>query len=130
MQQITDWDDAQIEQTRQAIKEYKGLRGLIRDAKIIHLQPPRHNVNRVGWGWDAIQAVSADRSESVIMVYRALGGPTSWTVHPRGLDAEAAYRVHLTDRGDTLSMTGAALARDGVELALDELSSEVLRVSQ
>ncbi len=54
MQQITEWDDEQIDQTRQAIAEYKDLRGLIRDAKIIHLLPPRHNVerDRLGLGRD------------------------------------------------------------------------------
>ena len=128
MQQIAEWDEAQIEQTKGAIAEYKELRGLIRDAKIIHLIPPRYNVDRIGWGWDAIQAVSLNRSRSVVMVYRALAGPATQVVRPRGLDPKVTYRVRFTDRGDVLGVTGTQLARDGVEIELDELSSEVLRV--
>lgn len=44
------------------------------------------------------------------------------------LDGQAVYRVCCTDRGDMVEMTGTALAREGVELALPELSSEVVRI--
>jgi hypothetical protein len=130
MQRITEWDEAQMAQTAQAIEEYVALREIVRDAKVVHLLPPRHNVDGIGWGWDAIQAVSADRARSIVMVYRALGGPAAQTVRPRGLDSAATYRVRFTDRGDTLEMTGDQLARDGVGLALAELSSEVLRLER
>ena len=130
MQQITEWDEAQMDETARAIEEYIELREIVRDAKIVHLIPPRHNVDRIGWGWDAIQAVSPDQAQSVVMVYRALGGPATQIVRPRGLDPEAAYRVRFTDRGDVLELTGVQLARDGVELELGELSSEVLRLGR
>jgi alpha-galactosidase len=128
MQQVTEWNDEQIAQTKAAIAQYKALRGLVRDAKIIHLLPPQYNVEGIGWGWDAIQAVSSDQMRSVVMVYRALGDTAKKVVRPRGLRPDATYRVYLTDRGDTFSQTGAALAQEGVELELDELSSEVIHL--
>ena len=68
MQRIGDWNEQQMADTKAAIAQYKHLRTLIRDAKIIHLLPPRHNVEHFGRGWDAIQAVSVDQTRSVVMV--------------------------------------------------------------
>jgi alpha-galactosidase len=128
MQQITEWTDEQMAQTRAAIAEYKELRTLVRDAKIIHLLPPLYNVERTGWGWDAIQAVAAGQKRSAVMVYRAMGDTPSKVIRPRGLDPDAIYQVRLTDRGDAFKISGGALAHDGIELVLDELSSEIVRL--
>jgi alpha-galactosidase len=128
MQAITEWDETQIAQTRQAIAEYKALRGLVQNAKIIHLLPPRYNVEGIGWGWDAIQAVSPDQTRSVVMVYRAMGSTPVKVICPRGLRLDATYRVQVADRGDTSTITGSALAREGIKLELEELSSEVLHL--
>lgn len=53
MQRVTEWNEAQMAETRQAIEQYKALRHLIRSAKIIHLKAPQHNIDGLGWGWDA-----------------------------------------------------------------------------
>jgi hypothetical protein len=127
MQQVTEWSQDQMVETSRAIEEYKGLRGLVRDAKVVHLLAPRYNVEGIGWGWDAIQAVSANQVHSVVLVYRAVGGPDRQTIRPRGLGADAVYSVHLVDQATTLELDGAQLERDGLEIALDELSSEVMR---
>ena len=126
MQRITEWDDEQVAQIGAAVMQYKELRGWLRDARVIHLLPPRYNVENEGWGWDAIQAVSPDQARSLVMVYRALGGPLRRTIRPRGLLPRAPYRVRLQDRGQTWEMTGEMLARDGIELELDERSSEMI----
>jgi alpha-galactosidase len=128
MQKVTEWDAAQMAATRKAIEEYKALRTLVRAAKIIHLLPPTNNLEGQGWGWDAIQAVSADRSRSVVMVYRARGGPDEQVIYPRGLLADATYRVSYADRPETRSLTGATLAASGVEMALPEFGSEIVRI--
>lgn len=130
MQRITEWDAQQMADTKAAIEQYKALRLLVRDAKIIHLRPPRYNINGVGWGWDAIQAVAPDQSRSVVMVYRAQGDVPRYTVRPRGLAPAASYRVRLQDAGRTLSMSGAALAEEGVTLALDEFASEMIWIER
>jgi hypothetical protein len=126
MQRITEWTDEQIERTRAAIAEFKELRPLVRDAKIIHLLPPRYNVDGVGWGWDAIQAVAPNQSRSVVMVYRALGDVGRKRIQPRGLRQGAVYRVRADDRGEMAELTSEAI-QEGIELELGELESEILR---
>ncbi|HMO57351.1 MAG TPA: alpha-galactosidase [Roseiflexaceae bacterium] len=130
MQRITDWNDEQMALTKAAVAEYKALRGLIRDAKIIHLDPPRSNVEYVGYGWDAIQAVAPERDRSVVFVFRALGGKPEHTVRPRGLDDDARYRVHLSDANRSSEQSGAELARHGVTIALGEEASEIITIER
>jgi alpha-galactosidase len=129
MQRITEWTPEEMAATQRAIGEYKRLRGLIRDGKIIHLLPPATNVESLGRGWDAIQAVSADQAQSVVMVYRAKGGVGQETIKPRGLRADAAYRVHYVDAGREVVSTGEEIQRDGLAVTLDELSSEILELA-
>jgi alpha-galactosidase len=128
MQRITEWDDEQVALTKVFIAQYKELRNWVRDAKVVHLLPPRYNVEGVGWGWDAIQAVSPDQARSVVMVYCAVGGPSRKAIRPRGLRPGETYRVRMTDRGDIFDMTSDMLGREGVELELDEMSSEMVRL--
>jgi alpha-galactosidase len=126
MQRIGDWDAQQMADTRAAAEQYKQLRLLVRDAKIIHLRPPRYNIDRLGWGWDAIQAVAPDQSRSVVMVYRAQGDAPEYTVRPRGLAPDTTYTVRLGERGEHARLSGAALERDGVVMALGEFAAEMI----
>jgi alpha-galactosidase len=126
MQRIGDWDATQMADTRAAIEEYKALRGLIRDAKVIHLRRPHANVEGGGWGWDAIQAVSEARDRSVVMVYRAQGDAPERTFRPRGLLPDARYRVRLG--GAESERTGASLAAEGLVVALPEFGAEIMHI--
>ena len=128
MQRIGDWDTQQMADTRAAIAQYKALRGLIRDAKIIHLRRPRANIEGGGWGWDAIQAVSAAQHRSVVMVYRAQGDQPTRTFRPRGLLPDATYRVELA--GTASKRSGASLATDGVTVALPEFGAELIDIQR
>ncbi|WP_448541187.1 alpha-galactosidase [Roseiflexus sp.] len=130
MQRVTEWNEAQMAETRQAIEQYKALRHLIRSAKIIHLKAPQHNIDGLGWGWDAIQAVAPDTSRSVIMVYRARGDLAERTFRPRGLLPEAHYAVRFVDSGRTLQCAGAELERDGITITLDEFDSEIVMLER
>jgi hypothetical protein len=62
------------------------------------------------------------------MVYRAMGDTTRKTIRPRGLRTGATYRVRFTDRRDELALTSEALAHEGTELELAELSSEMIHL--
>ena len=128
MHRIGDWDAQQMADTRTAIAQYKALRGLIRDAKIIHLRRPRANIEGGGWGWDAIQAVSAAQHRSVVMVYRAQGDQPTRTFRPRGLLPDATYRVELS--GSASERSGASLATDGVTVALPEFGAEIIDIQR
>lgn len=126
MHRITDWNDAQITDAKAAVAQYKELRTLVRDAKIIHLLPPRANVAGLGWGWDAIQAVAPDKRRSVVMVYRAQGGEGAVRIRPRGLQPNTTYSVCFTDQTTTITHTGESLATEGIEVVLNELGAEIL----
>jgi alpha-galactosidase len=128
MQRIGDWDAQQVADTRAAIAQYKRLRGLIRDAKIIHLRRPRANVPGGGWGWDAIQAVAPAQDRSVVMVYRAQGDLPARTFRPRGLLPDVTYRVTLA--GEASAHSGAALAEDGLLVALPEFGAAIVEIER
>ncbi len=128
MQRIGDYTEQQMADTKAAIAQYKHLRTIIRNAKIIHLAPPRNNVEHLGRDWDAIQAVNLEQTRSVVMVYRALGGPPERTIHPRGLRPGASYTVRYADAGSERIHSAESLQESGVVVALDELSSEVIEL--
>jgi alpha-galactosidase len=128
MQRIGDWNARQMADAKAAIDQYKQLRTIFRNGKIIHLVPPRSNVEHHGRDWDAIQAVTPDQARSVIMVYRALGGPPERTIRLRGLQADATYRVRHVDAGRESIHRGEHLHAEGVVIALEELSSEVIEL--
>jgi alpha-galactosidase len=130
MQRVTDWDDVQMADTKAAVQTYKKLRKLIRDGKVIHLIPPHTNVESHGRGWDAIQSVSADQGESVVMVFRARGGAEEQQVRLRGLQEDAHYTVRLADAGSESVYSGAGLHTDGVHITLPEDSSEIIELSR
>lgn len=126
MQRITEWNDQEQQDARNAINEYKRFRGLIRDAKVIHLLPPRANVDNLGVGWDAIQAVSPDQHESVVMVYRAQGDTDQRVIRPRGLLADQQYQVAIQDAHTQMHMRGADIMQQGVRIALAEFAAEIV----
>ena len=62
------------------------------------------------------------------MVYRALGGPPERVIRPRGLRAKANYIVRYADAGIERLQSAESLREDGLPVALDELSSEVIEL--
>ncbi len=126
MQRITEWNEQEKQDARAAINEYKRFRTLIRDGKVIHLLPPRANVDNLGVGWDAIQSVAANKRESVVMIYRAKGDADRRTIRPRGLLADALYTVILQDGKQQYTRSGEALMTQGITLSLAEFASEII----
>lgn len=125
MHRVTEWNEREIRETGEAIGLYKKLRELVKDAKIIHLMRPSRNFDG-GYGWDAIQAVNAGQTESVVMVYRAKGGEEAMTILPRGLNAECCYEVRLQDGGESRMMTGEVIMTEGISVKLAEKDAEIL----
>lgn len=125
MHRLTEWTDGQMAETRAAIALYKRLRAIIRDGKVFHLMRPEGNVPGGGWGWDAIQSVSADCDRGVAMVYRAAGGPAAMTIRPKGLDGEASYRLSSPEGGEARTIAGRELMDEGILVALPEFGAEI-----
>jgi len=130
MQRITDWNARQRQDALLAINEYKRYRTLIRDGKVIHLLPPRTNLNNLGWGWDAIQSVAVPADQSVVMVYRAMGDTPSRVIYPRGLQADAMYHIAYEDSLQQWQRRGSDIMRYGIVVALPEFSAEILRLDR
>lgn len=126
MHRVTEWSEVETAETKSAIAEYKKLREIIRGAKIHHLMAPKQNTSHGGLGWDAIQAVKPDGSQSVVMVYRANGGSRQKNIRPGGLLPDETYSVELVDSGITMQRTGEELMTSGIELALKENSAEMV----
>lgn len=128
MHRLTEWTDAEMEEAHQAVKMYKKIRSLIRDAKILHLIRPDNNIPDGGWGWDAIQAVSSDQAHSIVMVYRAKGESDKKSIYPRGLCAERQYRIRFGERGASSVHTGIELEKEGIVIKLGEFGADILSI--
>ena len=124
MHRVTDWTDEQFEETKGAVALYKRLREITREGKVYHLLRPDHNIPWGGWGWDAIQSVTEDQAKSVLMAYRAQGGPEEKRFYPRGLEPERVYRVSYGESEGFAA--GAELEREGILLALPEFGAEAV----
>ncbi|MBC8163937.1 MAG: GH36 C-terminal domain-containing protein, partial [Roseiflexaceae bacterium] len=114
---------------RAAVAQYKQLRALVRDAKIIHLLPPRDTADGLGWGWDAIQAVAPDQNRALVMVYRAQGGGDTQIIRPRGLRASQRYRVSYADSTTSSEHSGAELATSGLTVSIGQLQAEIITLT-
>ena len=64
------------------------------------------------------------------MAYRAMGGPETHTIYPRGLRSDTTYRVSFADRPGEATFTVAELEAHGIELALTEFGSEIVHLAQ
>ena len=126
MHRVTDWTEEQMEETRQAVALYKRLREITRHGKVLHLMRPDNNIPGGGWGWDAIQAVTSDRKQSVLMVYRAQGAEGEKTIYPRGLEPERVYSVCFPEGGVKSRLTGAELQQNGITIRLEEFGAEAI----
>jgi len=122
MQRITEWNRSQMKTVRDMVVEYKSLRPLVQEGKVIHLLPPACNAGGHGWDWDAIQVVSRAQDRSVALVFRAKGGSSRRAVRVRGLIPDACYLVSVAGKGKQRA-TGKVLMEQGIRLALKETSS-------
>ena len=126
MHRVTDWTEEQIDETRRAVELYKQLREITRQGKVLHLLRPDNNIPGGGWGWDAIQAMTEDKTRGVMMVYRAQGAKGEKIITPKGLEANRKYRVHFSDREYEGVFTGAQLEQDGIKIKLAEFGAEAV----
>lgn len=130
MHRLTEWDPEQMNTAKQAIDLYKMLRKILRGAKVIHLEAPRSNIPQGGWGWDAIQAVSADQQKSVVMIYRAGGDVSRKCFYPRGLKRDHTYYIHSYENDFSRTNTGAGIEEKGIEVEIGEFDAEIILIEE
>lgn len=103
---INEWSDAELDEARRLIAEYKDLRPLVQFGRQYWLEAPR------AVGPCAVQYVSPSGDRTVVFVYqtRRLMGSGIRRVRLHGLQADRRYRRE----GDGAESTGAALMAAGV----------------
>jgi alpha-galactosidase len=102
-----------VEAFKRNLLHFKRYRSLLLE-DVYHPRAPE--------GWSALQYVAADRSESVLFVFRDKSDAAKSTIAVKGLDPQASYRVtSLNDRpGRERTVTGAALLQEGLAFALPD----------
>lgn len=128
MHRLTEWNEIEVEETKEAIKKYKKLRRIIKSAKIHHIKAPKYNMPGGGFGWDAIQAVTQDKSESIVMVYHALGNSSQEIIKPKGLSSNKKYIATINDW--QIIKTGEEFAHNGILITLNQLDAEIIYIKE
>lgn len=105
---LTEWTETEHDVARALIAQYKGFRHIVQHGSQYRLGEPARTTS-------AVQYVTGDRREAVVLVYREAQqyDSPSLPIRLRGLDPDAVYRL---DDGSTLS--GAALMGHGLVLEL------------
>ncbi|HEY0230926.1 MAG TPA: alpha-galactosidase [Dokdonella sp.] len=128
MQDTARWSREQREAAREELRLYAStLRPLIREADLYHVAP------RAGdRGWDGIEYFDAKRGEGVVYAFRgAQAEAPSYAFVPKGLRAEANYRVRFHDRSSAdFTRSGGDLMRDGVRAGLPQKNTSELILLQ
>ena len=112
---VLDWNADLIKTVSEGVALYKRIRRVIRGSDVYYLTPQPSHENPTGWC--ALQFVSANQKESVLMAYR-LGNSDAMKVFKlRGLDPAKSYRISLDGinqgevGGETLSTSGFQIYR-------------------
>ncbi len=115
---VFTWSPVLVQHASENVALYKKLRSTIGNADVYHLTPPTAHVDPVGW--TAIQYVSRDSENSVLMAYRLAQSGAEQTFKLRGLRPEAKFRLE-TENGPIGTWTGRDLMHAGLRVRLDEV---------
>jgi alpha-galactosidase len=130
---MTDLPTQDAAQLSAAVNAYKGLRSLIRDGRVYHLQAP--SFNGTGWNryqiaWDAIEVVEAGGNRAVLLIGRGLAGPATLNVKPRGLNPAIVYDLIASSGAAYGRRSGSDLMANGIDVSLPERSHETVVLTQ
>jgi len=124
MLDTTHWSREQRDVAREELRLYKStLRPLIREADVFHVAPRAD-----GRGWDGIEYFDERRGEGAIYAFHgADANASAFTFVPKGLRADASYRVRFHDRSAPDFMRrGGDLMRGGIRVTLPQTNSSEL----
>lgn len=131
---------AQLEIVRHAFDIYKThIRPYISESKIYHHTPELVNIEGAAAGTAAqpqgtgvIERASGDGKHVVIGIFN-LADTTdapAITVCPRGVNPALSYRVTLDNSGASLTLTGYALANEGIRVRLNTAMTSELMICE
>jgi alpha-galactosidase len=113
---VFTWNDDLVTKAAANVALYKRLRQVIMGADVYHLTPqPSHDDPR---DWCALQYVSPDRKNSVLLAYRLKDSAATKVFKLRGLDPSQPYRLSL-DGGAAPDVSGETLSLAGLPVYLD-----------
>jgi alpha-galactosidase len=116
---LTEWTPSELDQARELIAQYKQVRHIVQHG-------PQYRLGEPGRSASAVQYVTRDRRESVVLIYQEAQqyDSTPPPIRLRGLDPAVIY--HL-DGGTALS--GAALMAHGLTPTLTgDYASQLIRL--
>ena len=113
---VFDWSPALRKRAAENVALYKRIRRVIAGGDAYHLTPPP--ANQEPTGWMGLQYVSGDRKRSVVMAYRLGRSRPDHTLHLRGLDPSAWYKVTI-DGVPGRALSQQELATKGLPVRLD-----------
>jgi alpha-galactosidase len=114
---VFDWNNELLKNADENVGLYKRARHVIMGADVYHLtQQPSHDEPT---GWCAIQYVSPDKNQSLVMAYRLGNSDATQVLKLRGLDLARSYRVSVNGTGNA-EMSGQILATSGLLIRLDD----------
>jgi alpha-galactosidase len=99
---------------RDSIAAYAQVRDILHEADAMLLSEQAPAPDKAAW--DVVETLNATTTEAVLFVFHQPGANDRVTVRPRGLEAEANYRVQSLDAGDLGVVSGRVLMEDGVDI--------------
>jgi hypothetical protein len=106
----------------------KFIRPVLPTCKMFHHAPVSSEGGVMSSGWFVTEYAAPERGKGWATVVR-IGSSSSdtYVLKPRGLDRGMTYRVTFDSTGETATMNGIELVRDGVPVRLESvMSSELL----
>ena len=125
---VYDWNDDLLKRAADNVALYKRIRHVIMGADVYHLTPqPSHDDPT---GWCAIQYVSPDKKQGLVLAYRLGASDATQVFKLRGLDPARSYRVSQEGMGST-EENGQALSTSGLLVQLgDEWRAAVVEIEE
>lgn len=125
---LNEWSEEQRREATQHIRTYKSIRDIVHWGDLYRLRSPTQ------YPYSAVQYVSKDKSEGVVLAFRTHQGRTrdAPLLFLQGLEPEALYTVEgVTDgAGQQVVRSGAAWRVVGLRLELSDFRSALRRITR
>jgi alpha-galactosidase len=118
---LCEWDEGTRERAKRAIAEYKRLRPFVLKRRFLLTPQPRSLHS-----WTVWQFYDPATDGGALLAFREQSPDERLTVRLKGLNPDARYQLHNADTGETKTLTGIHLLRDGVSFTIPEQGGSTL----
>jgi len=118
---LSEWDERTRDRAKRAIAEYKRLRPFVLKRRFLLTPQPRSLQS-----WTVWQFHDPERDSGALLAFREQSPDERLTVRLKGLNPDARYRLHNADTGETKTLAGIHLLRDGFPLTIPEQGGSIL----